>query len=204
MPHYIVHRVNSIEKLQTIPRTFGVEVDVRLFHGELVVAHDPFQRGDPFEEWLKSFMHGTLIVNLKEEGLESTVLLLLETHGINDFFFLDQSIPFLLKFSSKSLFRSAIRFSEYEPIQLVQNFKNVVSWVWIDCFEKFPIDPHTVDLLLSLGLKTCLVSPELQGRTSQDQIKMSVELLAHVNFQPDAICTKTPEVWEECFKNISR
>ena len=37
---YIVHEVNTIEKLQKIPKNFGIEIDIRLLNNELVLGHD--------------------------------------------------------------------------------------------------------------------------------------------------------------------
>ena len=37
----IIHKVNSIEKLNNVPDDYGVEIDIRNNSGELVLSHDP-------------------------------------------------------------------------------------------------------------------------------------------------------------------
>ena len=37
----IIHRVNKIKFLKSIPKNFGVEIDVRSFNSELILNHEP-------------------------------------------------------------------------------------------------------------------------------------------------------------------
>ena len=83
----------------------------------------------------------------------------------------------------------AIRFSEFESIESVELVKNMVKWVWIDCFTKFPLDLKTYNKIKNLGLKICLVSPELQGYNTE-KIKEFKEIIKINSFKIDAICTK--------------
>ena len=66
----IIHRVNTIQALKKVPKNFGVEVDIRSIGKSLIMHHDPFKEGDSFIDLLNFFNHGTLILNVKEEGLE--------------------------------------------------------------------------------------------------------------------------------------
>src|SRR5687768_4612073 len=91
------HRRNTRALLAESPSEYGIEMDVRSFGEELVVHHDPFVRGERFTDWLEGYRHGLLIVNVKEEGLEERVERELDRFGIRDFFYLDQSFPFLLR-----------------------------------------------------------------------------------------------------------
>ena len=93
----ILHRVNTINYLKTVPKEFGVEVDIRSFNNKVIISHEPLLTGTSFEEWISFYEHDFLILNIKEEGLEKYVLDILEKHKIKNFFFLDQSFPFLLK-----------------------------------------------------------------------------------------------------------
>ena len=95
--HTILHRINTTALLEKTPSNFGVEIDIRSNGKSLILHHDPFEQGELFEDWIRSYHHGTLILNVKEEGLESSVLKLMNQYKINDFFFLDQSFPFLWK-----------------------------------------------------------------------------------------------------------
>ena len=110
----ILHRINTISKLKKTPSCFGVEIDVRSKGRELILHHDPYKKGESFNEWLKFYTHKFIIINIKEEGLEKKALELLKKYNIKNFFFLDQSFPFLIKYSSYISKKTAVRYSEYE------------------------------------------------------------------------------------------
>ena len=192
----ISHRRNTITELQATDIRYGVEVDIRSYGGDLVIHHDPFVNATPFESWLREYNHGTLILNVKEEGLEDKLLDLMREHNIDNFFFLDQSFPFLVKTASSGESRCAIRVSEFESIDTALTVSGKVDWVWIDCFSKFPLDNNQYSQLKDAGYKLCLVSPELQGRLSQDEIVDMAKLLNEQEIVVDAICTKNIDVWE--------
>ena len=66
----ILHRINTRQGLVNTPREFGVEVDIRSEGKRLIIGHDPFIGGEDFLQWISVYDHGTLILNVKEEGLE--------------------------------------------------------------------------------------------------------------------------------------
>jgi len=192
----IIHRVNSIKKLKQVDTSFGVEIDIRSFGDKLILNHEPFENGELFSEWLKFYNHKFLILNTKEEGLEEMILLELGKKGINNFFFLDLSFPFLIKLANEGEKRCAVRLSEFEDIKTVINLSGLVSWVWVDCFTKFPMTRLELDLLKEThGFNLCIVSPELQGRGSETDIKKFVNDINMLNLNIDAVCTKYPELW---------
>ncbi len=191
----IRHRRNTRAELEQTPRQYGIELDIRSQGEELILHHDPFAGGERFVDWLDSFQHGTLILNVKEEGLEDRVLALMKERGINDFFFLDQSFPFLIKTARAGESRCAVRISEFESIHTCLSLAGMVDWVWVDCFTKFPLTATDAGLLSEAGLKLCLVSPELQGRMAPEEIRAMRALLASLGITADAVCTKTPELW---------
>ena len=191
----ISHRVNTIALLKKIPKKFGVEVDIRSIGDALIIHHDPFIIGEVFEEWIKLYEHGTLILNVKEEGLEQRLLELMKKHQIEDFFFLDQSFPFLKKTASEGESRSAVRVSEYEDINTALSLSGMVDWVWVDCFNDFPLNLEKAEELQKAGFKLCIVSPELQGRGDISHIldfRSKIELLG---IKGDAVCTKHADLW---------
>ena len=140
---------------------------------------------------------GTLILNVKEEGLESHLRTLLGARGIEDYFFLDQSFPFLVKWSKAGEHRCAVRVSEFESIETALNLAGKVNWVWVDCFTKFPLSVDDAMRLKNAGFKLCLVSPELQGRDAEIEIPALASLLRARNIASDAVCTKRPDLWEK-------
>ncbi|QKM64036.1 hypothetical protein DCO17_01595 [Polynucleobacter tropicus] len=195
--NFISHRRNSIEELKATQTDYGVEVDIRSDNGRLVIHHDPFASGDDFEEWIKHYQHGTLILNVKEEGLEERLINLMKQRGITDYFFLDQSFPFLIKWSKLGERRCAVRVSEFESIETALTLAGKIDWVWVDCFTKFPLSGQDAKHLQAAGLKLCLVSPELQGRPAETAIPELAKLLVERQITADAICTKKPEIWKE-------
>ncbi|WP_310630226.1 phosphatidylinositol-specific phospholipase C/glycerophosphodiester phosphodiesterase family protein [Paraburkholderia sp.] len=192
----ISHRRNTIAELEATPRQYGVEVDIRSQGAELVIHHDPFESGTPFDAWLAAYEHGTLILNVKEEGLEARLIKMMSEKGLEDYFFLDQSFPFLVKWSRLGERRCAVRVSEYESIETALTLAGRVDWIWVDCFTHFALTAEEARRLRDAGFKLCLVSPELQGRDANVEIPQLVDLLAERNIEADAVCTKRPDLWE--------
>lgn len=191
----IAHRRNSIADLKSTNHNLGIEVDVRLYNSELVCQHDPLKPGDLFVDWISFYKHGTLIINVKEEGLENLILEILEDRNIGDFFFLDQSFPFLVKNATKGLNKAAVRVSEYESVSTALSLSGFLDWVWVDCFSKFPLDAESVRALKEAGFRICIVSPELHGRRDEKEVDELRQLFVSLDFEPDAVCTKRPDLW---------
>lgn len=195
----ISHRRNTIEELTSTPTRYGVEVDIRSTNDELIIHHDAFSEGVSFSDWLDAFAHRLLIANVKEEGLEARLLKEFQARGITDYFLLDQSFPFLLKWCGDFEGKSAIRVSEYESIDTVVKVKGLVSWVWVDCFSTFPLTDEEARFLKDIGFKLCLVAPELQGRNSVDDRSAFIESIFSSGVAYDAVCTKHPDEWTAKF-----
>ncbi len=193
--HIIQHRRNKLAELLETPRDFGVEVDIRSRGSELIIHHDPFAEGEPFAPWIEAYAHGTLILNVKEEGLEARLLDDMARHGIEDFFFLDQSFPFLVKTAKTGERRCAVRVSEFESLDTALALAGKIDWVWVDCFTRFPLRHDAAARLQEAGFKLCLVSPELQGRDPAAEVPALRELLAQEAIEAAAVCTKRPDLW---------
>lgn len=194
---YISHRINDIDQLKQTPSDMGVEIDIRSNGQDLILQHDPFTPGTQFHEWLKCYQHQLIILNIKEEGLEERILSCLDEFNITNYFFLDQSFPFLVKSARQGQKQSAVRVSEYESIKTVKNLAGQVGWVWIDYFTKFPLDPSEVNELKQLGFQLCMVSPELQGYDPEIEISKLAHSFNSSEIKLDAICTKRPDLWKE-------
>ncbi len=192
----IAHRRNTVAQLRETPTNQGVEIDLRSANGRLLLAHDPFVDGEDFETWLEAYRHGTLILNVKEEGLEERVLDTLARRGVDDFFFLDQSFPFLVRWARRGERRCAVRVSEFESIDTALTLGGLVDWVWVDCFTRFPLEAADARRLAESGLRLCLVSPELQGRDAESEIPRLAALLRERGIVPDAVCSKRCDLWE--------
>jgi len=196
MTHFIAHRINTVEELRALPLEYGVELDLRDDGNQLVLQHDPFKTGELFEDYLKHYQHGTMILNIKSERIEHRVLELLNKYGIDDYFFLDSSFPMIVLLSKQGERQCAVRFSEYEGLDTIMSLAGKIDWVWVDCFTQLPIDPSSYDKLKSAGFKLCLVSPELQGRP--EDIAPYKAQLDDQGIVFDAICTKhyNVEKWQ--------
>lgn len=193
----ISHRRNTVSELLATDLKYGIEVDIRSEGDRLIIHHDPCVAGESFDEWINAYRHGTLILNVKEEGLESRLITLMQSKGITDYFFLDQSFPFLVKWSKAGEHRCAVRVSEFESIETALTLAGRVDWVWVDCFTHFPLSEQDARRLKDEGFKLCLVSPELQGRDANVEIPLMALLLQERNIVADAVCTKRPDLWEK-------
>ncbi len=189
---YIAHRINTVKELNEVPKSFGVELDLRDSGDRLILQHDPFSSGEDFEEYLSCYQHGTMILNIKSERIESKVLELLTKYSIKEYFFLDSSFPMINLLSQQGETKSALRFSEFEGLDTIFNMKGRCDWIWVDCFTRLPITKKIEEELKSMGFKLCLVSPELQGR--EKDILEYKSYLESENIMFDAICTKKHNV----------
>lgn len=186
---FISHRINTIDELKNAPTDCGVEIDLRDNGDRLILAHDPFKDGEDFEDYLKHYHHGTMILNIKSERIEHKVLELIRKYKIKDYFFLDSSFPMIYLLSKEGEDNVALRYSEYEGLDTILNMKNRVKWVWVDCFSRLPITSESFTLFKNNGFKLCLVSPELQGQ--DDRIAEYRSYLESEQIVFDAVCCKT-------------
>lgn len=187
-----IHRVNTLEHLKLIPKSFGLEIDLRSEGNEIILHHDPFKEGVIFEAFLEKYSHNGLILNIKTEGIEQRVLGILKTFKIKNFFFLDITTPYLIKTYHTGCTKSAVRFSEYESYESAEKFKNKSDWIWIDSFNGEYFEPRDL-IKLSKFFKICLMSPELRGFNTEiiKELKTRYQKL-----NIDAVCTKNPELWQ--------
>jgi hypothetical protein len=210
--HIISHRINNINDLKHIDYSHGIEIDIRYYNDDLILYHDPFHTKEDspekFEDLLAEYVKnhkGTIILNVKTEGVESRCISMMNKYNYKNWFFLDLSMPYFVIYSNKADSGEvegftpdnlAVRFSEFEPIEYALSFKDKVKWVWVDCFTKMPLNKENYQKLKDANFKLCLVAPELQKheieRTAQFQ-----KILKKNNVKLDAVCTKKPELWSE-------
>jgi len=191
----IQHRCNTKQQLYDLPSSLGVEVDIRSEGSRLIVHHDAFQKGEGFDQWLEGYNHKFLILNVKEDGLESSLLSLMRKNHIENFFFLDQTFPSIVKMIELGERRCAVRISEFESIETALKLAGKIDWVWVDYFTHFPLSSSGAKQLTSAGFKLCLVSPELQGFSSPSTAISLLEEIRTLDIEVSAICTKFPDLW---------
>ncbi len=195
---FIRHRCNSIREIQETSNKYGVEVDLRSYGENLILHHEPFMKGVLFKEWLNYFKHKFLILNVKEEGLEKSCLILLKEFNISNYFFLDQSFPMLIKSAKNKTLETSLRYSKYESLETVLKFKGLVKWIWVDYYEDYPLSKDIIFKLKENQYKICLVSPELQGH-SDNKINEAFNSIEKYKKHIDVICTKYISKWESLF-----
>jgi hypothetical protein len=190
---FVIHRVNSIQKLKKIPYKYGVEIDLRSYKNEIILNHEPFEAGEKLSEYIKYFKHRFIIANIKEAGIEKKVINILKKKTKN-FFLLDCEFPYIHKYSKLKNNFLSIRFSETESINTVKKYAKKIKWVWIDTFNKIPINKKNIYHLNNF--KKCLVCPERWGR-KKDIIKYK-KYLKEKKYKIHAIMTsiKCVNIWE--------
>ncbi len=149
--------------------SFGTETDVRDYHGEAVIAHDP-----PIDKPLMSLEQllsmavrakVPLALNIKSNGLAQKVALALQQQPVPGTFVFDMSIPDMLPYLKLNV-PTFTRLSEYEqePVLIEQ-----ATGVWLDCFKGIWFDEKYLNHFLNdLAKEVCLVSPELHGRDEKE------------------------------------
>ena len=187
---FIAHRINTVKELRVLSTEYGVELDLRDdLNGRIYIQHNPFEPGEDFEEYLKEYHHGTMILNVKSERIELKILELLPKYDVKNYFFLDSSFPMIKLLSDKGEYNIALRFSELEGLDTIRNMAGKAKWVWVDCFTKLPINHDNYLELKALGYKLCMVSPELEAQP--EKLEEYKEYLAKEGVVMDAICTKS-------------
>lgn len=198
----IAHRINTIEELKRLDHKYGVELDLRDdLKGRIYISHNPFEPGDYFEDYIKEYRHGTMILNIKSERIEHKCLQMLKESCITDYFFLDSSFPMIKSLSDMGEKNIALRFSEFEGMDTIVQMQGKVKWIWVDCFQHFPLTEDIYLKMKEMGYRICIVSPELQGQP--EKLERYRSILEAEGIQPDAVCAKTYNFikWELFQKN---
>ena len=194
----IRHRVNTLLEISSIETKYGVEIDLRSHNGEIIVSHDPFTANPIlFDDWLKFYNHKILILNVKEEGIEQKVLEIVHLHKVENFFFLDQTFPLIVKTLKGGETRTSIRISDYESLTTLERFERLSlfkpNWVWIDSLTGNWEHLSYLADIKKMGYRVCLASPELHQRELDSEL---IQISEFIKMTPiDSVCTKYPEKW---------
>ena len=123
------------------------------------------KKGDNFLDYLDEYKNGTLVLNIKESGIEDLVIQEVKKRNINSYFLLDVEFPYLFSSTEKGIKNVAVRFSEKEPIENAKLFHGKADWVWVDTITQSPIDLSNLEVLKKY--KLCFVCPSRWGRESE-------------------------------------
>lgn len=180
----IWHRINNLRDLQEIPIEDGVEIDVRSIKGKPYLSHFIDRDGVDFEEWIKEYhLKGTLVLNVKEEGLESILIDILNKYNIINYMFLDEPFWYLLNASRKLNNKNfAIRVSKFESVETALKSRELSDWVWYDYFDDY-INIDDIKLLVENGFKVVMPSPELVNSNNSYE-----DILKNNNINLWAVC----------------
>jgi len=194
---FILHRANRIDLSVLSDGFSGAEIDLRIYFGKIVLAHDPFVGGASFRDWLSSFTGNLLILNTKETGIEREIVETINSVAPKlEYFFLDLPTPSLIKAANEQI-PVAVRVSEVEPIAF--STKVASNWIWLDSFSGDWAHLEEInDLRSDFPQKICLVSPELQGREHNFHRSEFSLLKGYLEENPSliqAICTKDWSLW---------
>ena len=189
----IKHRINTIGNLNKTDKSFGVEIDLRSDKKNIYLHHDPFRKGELFKKWIKYYKHKIIVLNVKEEGLEKSILKILKKYRIKNFFFHDQTFSTLLKNMSKT--KVSVRYSEFEDLKNIKHLFKRIKWIWIDNFSVIRLEKKFYSYLKKKKVRICLVSPELVKKSRISEVKKIILYLKKNNFTIDAVCTKKPDLW---------
>jgi hypothetical protein len=195
----IAHRINTVAELQKVPSHYGIEIDLRDSGHQLILAHDPFSTGERFDDFLRHYRHAFIILNIKSERIEWRVLELLELYQVRAYFLLDCSFPMVVALSRKGEHNIALRYSEFEGLDTIRLMRDHIRWVWVDCFSRTPLTAQTFGEIQEMGLKVCLVSPELQGR--HEDVAPHIAYFRQQQIQPHMVCSKIIHLdkWQTLF-----
>lgn len=188
----------SFEK--SFSENFGTETDFRDYNGKLVISHDiPDENcidAKRFFEIYNSYnCKSTLALNIKSDGLQKELQLLLKKYKIENYFVFDMSIPDTLGYIKNDI----VFFSRQSEYELVPSLYESCSGIWLDSFEKIWFDKDLIENHLKNNKKVALVSPELHKRDYKafwDYLKIS-KLFENKNL---ILCTDLPSDAKHFFK----
>lgn len=143
----------------------AVEMDIRDYQGLLVISHDIADKESAYlEDLFRSYRtmnsNVLLALNIKADGLQTSLEALIKKYQITNYFVFDMSIPDMIIYLKEG-FNVFIRQSEFEK---ELPFYDEAVGVWMDCFENDWIQIEDIKFHLDNGKKVCLVSPELHRR----------------------------------------
>ena len=197
----IIHKVNSINKLKTIPTDYGVEIDVRFENKNLYLSHDPIiniKSTCMLQDFLSEFNHKFIVANIKDAGIETVVINAIKETTEN-FFLLDFEIPFLFNKNKDIKKYLSTRYSLFENITQDSLTADYVEWLWVDSYDEFPINKSNMNTLPIL--KKCLVSPERWGRKEDITKIANFMLLNNVSFELIMSDINMVNVWKKALKS---
>ncbi|MFN5856701.1 MAG: hypothetical protein ACK456_12545 [Pseudanabaenaceae cyanobacterium] len=180
---------------------FGTETDVRDALGELVISHDPPIGGEMKFSYFLEIYNGykqrhsqplPLALNVKADGLQSRLKLLLEQYEITNYFMFDMSVP-----DAKLYIEQDFKvFTRHSELETVPSLYESSMGVWLDCFYGDWIDNDVLESHIKQNKQVCLVSPDLHKRSYQEfwqKLKAMAVVRSPEITDKVMLCTDFPE-----------
>jgi hypothetical protein len=199
LSNIVIHKVNTTRNLRQVNPNYGIEIDVRANNGKIFLSHnliDGTTQNESLEEFLNYCDNQFLIANIKEAGIEESVIKLLKQYD-KKFFLLDCEMPYIVQ-NRKSLGKYlSVRYSNLESIETVRNFIDYVKWIWVDTYED--VNLKELNTPIFRKNKIVLVSPERWNK--EINLKMFIEKLKDEKIKIDHVMTdeKNSRIWEDLF-----
>lgn len=213
-----LHRQNDPKNIQ-FNNINGIEIDIRSLGSNLIVTHDRFYSTDfeniddciCLQDVVKYLRDYTVIVNVKESGLEEQISDILDEFGSIKYYFLDSQIPDILRLSKQEKYRGKfiIRVSDYETLNYKFLSHCQPEFIWVDYnfsnfdnskileYIKFLKDIDSNEYLSQNGIKKILVSPELYGLQNINITSDIIKITNKELLKKYSICTKLPDDWRK-------
>lgn len=177
---------------------FGIETDIRDRLGEPVISHDPPTERDliTLNDFLRLYCgiaaDVPLALNIKADGLQTSVLQALAEHKVTNYFVFDMAVPDALGYWK----RSAPTFTRQSAYEREPSFYAQATGVWVDCFDGELLPNDTISGHLSAGKTVALVSPELHQRPHEAAWRQWKSLPGQPSIM---LCTDFPDQADEFF-----
>ena len=186
--------------LNALKEGFGIETDIRDYERKLVISHNVAEESSPLAEELfraygDNYFRGMLALNIKADGLQTLLITLLKQYKVTNYFLFDMSIPEAVV----NVDRGLTFYTRQSDVEHECVLYEKATGVWMDSFYNDAW--MTLDGIrdhLHSGKSTCLVSPELHGRSPHAFWQMLKESGIAGSDQV-ALCTDKPFEAREYF-----
>ena len=144
---------------------------------------------------MENYQNGTLVLNIKESGIEDEVIKKVrENKKIKSFFLLDVEIPYLFNSLKNNNKYCAIRTSHYEPLESSLKFKKIFNWLWIDTVKSISFNSKKEKKILD-NFKKCLVCPERWGEPHKIKLYKNYFIKSNINIDAVMTSLKYSQKW---------
>ncbi len=193
---------NSLESLSNaLKKVYGVETDIRDYNGEIVISHGmPTNRkvllSRLFDIYNGIHLDNLLALNIKADGLQKKLKVLIEKYNIKNYFLFDMSIPEMVCYKSEKM-RFYTRQSDIESECVMYKY---ADGVWIDGF--FEYSWLTFELIVNHidnGKFVSIVSPDIHGQDKNNLWRMIKENNLY-KYDRLMLCTDYPDEAKRFFE----